>query len=369
MRAIRSNGPMAGKPDLQSDRITDTFFTMIVNSTAKTTNVGSSRSSVSDMVEEDILNEEIIPERWITAFPHPDKENNVKMTLYAALDRYFTYELLSDGSLARYSTIRSLPPILHICIQRSDASGVKNRNPVSIPEVLYLDRYMEAGAGSQLWKVRRRVWAIKERLEELNSRNFKDSEVLRQSAPNDWQNSSFFNDALGSEPSDGDISSINVDDTLLGDIVIPSKRKIPGDVAPPPPPKRGSSNAETQPSDASAGLTGALDDLEQSIKTLNELGATELARLREEAETDFETMRNEKYSLHAVICHGGGMSAGHYWVSCLYVNLKISVVCTAAVANLDDRCGFATSRKMSGTSTMTAWSRRTYVTRKPSLRS
>lgn len=312
MRAIRPDGPMAEKPDLQADKITETFFTMIVNSTAKTTNDGANRLHAA--AEEDILNEEIIPERWITAFPHPDKENKVKVTLYAALDRYFTYELLSGGSLARYSTIRKLPPILHICIQRSDASGIKNRNAVAIPEVLYLDRYMEAGTGSTLWKVRRRVWAIKERLEELEFRSAQDTQqVIRREGPNDWQTTSFF-DSWDTQPIDDDVHSINLDAPLMSDIKLPSKRKSPEDPTTLPPPKRASPDPVINKNSTSSKLAGALDDLEQNLQRLNEMNSAELSDLQKRAETDFDEMKKEKYSLHAVICHGGGMSAGHYWV-------------------------------------------------------
>ena len=101
MRAIRPDGPMTSKPDLQADKITETFFTMIVNSTAKTVNNEPDQTKALPVGGGDILNEELIPERWITAFPHPDKENKVKVPLYAALDRYFNYELIADGTLAR----------------------------------------------------------------------------------------------------------------------------------------------------------------------------------------------------------------------------------------------------------------------------
>lgn len=40
----------------------------------------------------------------------------------------------------------------------------------------------------------------------------------------------------------------------------------------------------------------------------------EVAKLRQKEEVAFDSMKNEKYAIHAVICHRGGTSAGHYWV-------------------------------------------------------
>ena len=380
MRAIRPHGLMPGKPDLQADMITEAFFTMIVNSTAKTVNGDTDQLNPLRVGAGDIMNEELIPERWITAFPHPDKENKVKVSLYAALDRYFNYELIADGSLARYSTIRTLPPILHICIQRSDASGVKNRNPVTIPDVLYMDRYMEADADSPLWSIRRRVWAIKERLEDLDSRKVEDGMVAQRETTDDWQTSSFFNEAWNNSTGnseDEDVAAIQLDESSVADIVVPSKRKSPTTASVPPPKRRMSDDGPGGPAAAAAGLDGAVGDLERDLQRIGEMNAQELVELRSKGEADFESMRKEKYSLHAVICHGGGMAAGHYWVCCIsgtYIcppflssppsptptptpRLNNPIPCRTHCTNVTTarRCGYATSGRTRGTSTTTAW--------------
>ncbi|KAI0474202.1 hypothetical protein F4859DRAFT_514743 [Xylaria cf. heliscus] len=313
MRAIQPNGPMSGKPNLQADKITELFFTTIVNLTIKTT-VESDLTYYSS-VDEDVLNEEVVPERWITAFPHPDKEHKLRHTLYDALDRYFSYELLSDGSLARYTTIRALPPIVHICIQRSDASGVKNKNPVIIPEQLYLDRYMEAAAGSDLWNTRRRVWAIKERIKELESKEcisveniFKTPE-LRTS------------DTYPAAHTDGDQDPecrgvIDLENELWRDIRPQIKRG--------PTAARLDQSTESRPtkrmslpreagteSIESSNFSNLLWEAGQHMDTAD---FEELNELRREAADAFNSIEQHKYYLHAVICHGGGMNAGHYWV-------------------------------------------------------
>ncbi|KAI0475437.1 hypothetical protein GGR56DRAFT_645983 [Xylariaceae sp. FL0804] len=315
MRAIRSEGPMDGLPDLQVDKITNIFFTTIVNCTVRTSVQGSTGLS-SLSANEDVVRKEIVPERWITAFPHPDKANKVQSTLYSALDRYFSYEPLDDG-LARYTTIRRLPPILHICIQRTDASGEKNKNPVIIPEALYLDRYLEAEIGSPLWETRRRVWALKERLAELETRSANgDSGLSKPTGSDDWAAGSTktsFNTAASAQ--EGNSEASPMDGRMVQDITRPGKRKsqdasIISDAAGENPPKRRS----LSPPPGEGSSAGSAEPLWVRGQQGSELDSGELSQLGPAIDGAFESMTREKYSLHAVICHSGRMSAGHYWV-------------------------------------------------------
>lgn len=156
MRSIRSDGPMPGVPVMpdqpgpQADIITETFFPLVVNYT----------QNPKESME--AARKEIVPSLWLTAFPHEEKGKSV--TIYEALDQSNDVEYVAG--LARYSAIASLPPIMHICIQRSGAA-VKNDNPVIISEELYMDRYMETDRDSRLGVERRKFWAIKEFLGEL----------------------------------------------------------------------------------------------------------------------------------------------------------------------------------------------------------
>ncbi|KAI0438655.1 cysteine proteinase [Xylaria telfairii] len=314
MRAIRPDGPMEGKPNLQADKITKLFFTTIVNSTIKTT-VENDKSTTASSIDEDVLNEEVVPERWITAFPHPDQKHRLKHNLYEALDRYFAYELLSDGSLARYTTIRALPPIVHICIQRSNASGVKNKNPVIIPEELYLDRYMEVAAGSDLWNTRRRVWAIKERVQGLEPGGSISVENIFKTPglhPSDTYPTTH-------PHGDQDLKSrgvIDLESELWRDIRPRIKRgPVPtqlGQTIEPRPSKRMSlpREAETKSSETS----NFSDILWKAGQCMDIENSDELNELRREAANAFDSIEQHKYCLHAMICHGGGMNAGHYWV-------------------------------------------------------
>lgn len=310
MRAVTPNGPMDGKPNLQADCITELFFTTIVNTTIKTTG-GSTALASASSVDEDILNEEVVPERWITAFPHPDKERKVKYDLYEALDRYFSYELLSDGSLARYTTIRALPPIVHICIQRSDASGVKNKNPVIIPEELYLDRYMEATAGSDLWNTRRRIWAVKERIKDLESRDPEGgNKVFGPSGSHTWN---------AHTPTHNENKHNNYEELidfkseLWSDFPPRSKRPQESDDSGQPAESKPSKRRPLSRNTEIGGFNpGSI--LWEASQRADEATAKELNELRNEEAEAFSSMKLHKYCLHAMICHGGGMNAGHYWV-------------------------------------------------------
>lgn len=311
MRAIRPDGAMAGKPELQADKITELFFTTIVNSTMKRMSTNTTLASASS-INEDILNEEVVPERWITAFPHPDKERKVKNNLYEALDGYFSYELLSEGSLARYTSIRALPPIVHICIQRTDASGVKNRNPVIIPEELYLDRYMEAAAGSDLWNARRRVWAVKERISELELRapNTVETVMTDPGSPS-WN--TYLAPNLPRDQSTNYQGPIDLKSELWSDVPLGTKRTSQAaqlsQEAGSNPSKRRSISDNTETRGASF-----MSSLWEAGRRMDEADSVELASLRTEEANAFNAMKNHKYCLHAMICHGGGMNAGHYWV-------------------------------------------------------
>ncbi|KAK6953569.1 hypothetical protein Daesc_005874 [Daldinia eschscholtzii] len=341
MRAIRPDGPMPEKPELQADKITETFFTTIVNYTVKTRK-GQSAGDVASHPEENTLNVEIVPERWITAYPEEaiqapegtnsstDGTKNVRCTLFAALDRYFAYEPIDSGDRARYSSIRSLPPILHICIQRSTPKG-KNKNPVIIPEILCLDRYMEADKGSPVWLARKKSWALKERLKELEAKPFQGiQEASAQSQEfNVRDNSNIwlkrdgsanidykeFKDtdmedmaAMAASALDNAAEDANVQEAFFDDLGLKHKFSEPLE----------HELSKRIVNSESANRHSFCDDFAdlcwEATEPFEEMTKRELADLRQKEETIFDGMQKEKYNIHAVICHRGGTSAGHYWV-------------------------------------------------------
>ncbi|KAI1260285.1 cysteine proteinase [Xylariaceae sp. FL1019] len=318
MRAIRPDGPMADKPELQADIITKTFFTTIVNTTTKSTlSQNTTTNGLSIHNQDSVHNEEIVPERWITAFPHADRNSKIQSSLYQALDRYFAYEQLSDPDIGRYATIRTLPPIVHICIQRSDADGIKNRNPVTIEEDLYLDCYMEVKKGTSAWNERQRWYAIQARKKDLESRAaLTTAAAFKRPESNAWQQyaaEEALNYSASEEVSEEDRWPTDSDDTLLSDIARPLKRTT--------------LQAQLKESDGCRSLKRRslspegdhpkpkpVDQLFKMSQREDDFAAAELLDLEREEKGLREGTKRHKYCLHAVICHSGGMNAGHYWV-------------------------------------------------------
>ncbi|KAI0148594.1 cysteine proteinase [Xylariaceae sp. FL1272] len=314
MRAIRPDGSMTDKPDLQADIITKTFFTTIVNSTTKSMfSHKTATNGSSPHNHESVHNEEVVPERWITAFPHPDRNSKIQSSLYQALDRYFAYEQLSDPDIGRYATIRTLPPIVHICIQRSDADGIKNRNPVTIVEKLYLDCYMEVKKGTSAWNERQRWYAMQARKKDLESRSaLNAATAFKRPESYTWQQYAA-EEAMNDSVTEEVCLPIDSYDTLLSDIARPLKRTpLQAELKEPDgfrSPKRRSLSAEER-----SPKPKAADLLFKIAQREDDFAAAELLDLEREEKGLREGMKRHKYRLHAVICHSGGMNAGHYWV-------------------------------------------------------
>lgn len=334
MRAIRPDGSMPEKPALQADKITKTFFTTIVNYTINTGR-GRPDGNLTPNPEERPANVEIVPERWITAYPEEanmasdgasSDAKGTPCTLVRALDRYFSYETIDNGKRARFSSIKTLPPILHICIQRSTPKG-KNKNPVLIPEHLYLDRYMDAANGSPLWNARKRVWALRERIDEQAALTRKDTQPQRAEPTaqdpgaswfktNEYGHEDFKNmDAgnlatMASEAIDKTTEDTEVQQTVAEEADALRKRK----------------NSELLESPITKKIAyPSLGDNEpvgdkfgniiwDSSRPPIDMALEELKILHEKEQNAFDNMQNKKYTIHAVICHRGGTAAGHYWV-------------------------------------------------------
>ncbi|KAI0128007.1 hypothetical protein BJ170DRAFT_683828 [Xylariales sp. AK1849] len=306
MRAISPSGRMSHNDELQTDAITETFFPLIVNYTQK----------ADEPVEN--AREEVIPDSHITAFPHP--KAGVAITLYEALDRSHDVQYLKAGNLARYTAIRTLPPNLLVCIQRTGET--KNRNPVIIEDVLYMDRYMEAKSNSELRIVRHAVWVMKEYLGELEVRSEEDpkhtigaQDTSSQESPNYLTH--HFTANGDTELTDVNESSIDFA-TLNGFPHSPKvsslKRKagyntFTNDVKPPPAKKRSSIP------DLKKGFVPYVAKiLGDTTTSFADKTTIDLKQSKDRVESYYSRLNNHAYRLHAVICHAGGTVAGHYWV-------------------------------------------------------
>lgn len=272
---------------IQLEKIMETFFVTTVNYTKK--------------FDENVYQHEISFDRSITAFPAPDGP----CSLYDALGRNFDQQILEESKLSRYTAIKFLPPVLHVLIQRSQSMGSKNGNAVVIPEILHLDRFMDAPHDSPVFRRRVEDWALTNRIADVKSQRaeaesdplymkFLDScsnivDGSGSGGPGGEQEPAGRAEATGGETWDFDGP---VDDDFL--VVTPAQSN--GVAAPLP--------QEGQLRWMNArGTHAALRDMDK-----------ELAECERALDQHLDSMKSIAYRLHAVICHRGQLMSGHYWV-------------------------------------------------------
>ncbi|RDA92761.1 hypothetical protein CP533_1419 [Ophiocordyceps camponoti-saundersi (nom. inval.)] len=271
---------------IQLEKIMETFFVTTVNYTKK--------------FDEQTYQHEISFDRSITAFPAPDGP----CSLYDALGRNFDQQILEESKLSRYTAIKTLPPVLHVLIQRSQSMGSKNGNPVVIPETLHLDRYMDAPHDSPVFRRRVEDWTLTDRIADLKSWLAKDEEdpsylglfdtcMNEQSVTNngDGEAGSKAEDiAVDVEDENWDFDGPMDEDFLL--VTSAGSRELSRE------PHR-----ERRPADMRA--------LQSRMRSMM---VQELAEREEALKRHQDSMQSIAYRLHAVICHRGHLMSGHYWV-------------------------------------------------------
>ncbi|KAL7938896.1 hypothetical protein V8C35DRAFT_289485 [Trichoderma chlorosporum] len=272
---------------VQMEKIMETFFVTTVNYTKK--------------FDEQEYQHEISFDRSITAFPAAEGP----CSLYDALGRNFDQQILEDSKLSRYTAIKTLPPVLHVLIQRSQSMGSKNGNPVVIPETLYLDRYMDAPHDSQIFRQRVQDWITAERIVDLKLQLAKTEAnpgyMTFFQTYNSENGSSVDTPILTSDESDGnakaeessedwDFDGPVEDDFLL--ITTANTDKVTG--------PRESNNK--------------LENIQKTHSTVSEMMERELQQRQEALEESLSSQKKISYRLHAVICHRGHLTSGHYWV-------------------------------------------------------
>lgn len=307
------------KTGIQSEKIMETFFVTTVNYTKK--------------AGETAYQSEVSYDRSITAFPDPDRE----CSLYEALGRNFDQQVLEESKLSRYTAIRSLPPVLHVLIQRTLSTGQKNDNAVAIPETLYLDHYMDAAHESTEFEQRQADWAVASRLTELkkyqtDSRAFKGSGKLvskmsramamavalakAEATEGDQEMTTDSQTEPTQDAADKDVSpeeeqpdqlddddwsfeALTEDDLcLLSEMAQAEDTGLTDEETPASP---------VQPLDAPEEVVEAE---ETALRMIDE----EIADLTEQREQHFSSSQKLAYRIEAIICHSGTLRAGHYWV-------------------------------------------------------
>lgn len=293
LRAAVNPGSVIHANDVEHHRdiITDTFYI--------------SFASMRMEMGKNQYNRSISYERWVTA--NPGVEGPVH--LYEALDNFFDREMIGEKILS-YTAIVKPPPIFHVCIQRSKVGGGKNTNPVAIPEVLFLDRYMEADESSPSHKARVRSWTIKAQLEQIAAIKAPIKKV-ESGAANGTANPASIDESVDRylnnwqfEPAGGDPEATDEDY-----VVIDPEVKAILDASP-------VADSTPRPSFLKPRQPFHHPDLEVDISShIDSDLQTREELLRGELENLFTGLEKERYRLHAVICHAGQTAkSGHYWV-------------------------------------------------------
>ncbi|KAL1892809.1 ubiquitin-specific protease ubp2 [Ceratocystis pirilliformis] len=281
---------------IQNDFVMQTFFFRMVTYTIKKNATGQELPAKREA-----------PEfyRYITAFP----AQSDACTLYEALDRTFDRdEIEGVESISRYTAILDdPPPVLHILVQRTQDNGQKNYNPVIIDDFLDLDRYMDAPEDSDLMKRRKKGWALRKRLRSLDAVAYGN---IREPSPSSLPSLVLRDEGISDM---GD----SVDSALVGDKEQLCRYACEQDGLP----KTVFSSAQKdheafaipEPAGGLADGDGRMYGRAEA-EAVYKLFESEKAALNSQCQTLFDDMKKLRYRLHAVFCHSGRQSGGHYWV-------------------------------------------------------
>lgn len=265
------------KTGIQLERLMETFFVTTVNYTKK--------------FHEKKYEEEISFDRSITAFP----AENGPCSLYDALGKNFDQQILEDSKLSRYTTIRTLPPILHVLIQRTQSNGSKNGNAVIIPETLYVDRFMDMEHDSPAFQRRVEDWITLKRISDIKADLDKveaNPSYLRSLEHYTPPEPVSVEERLDDAPEE--VETFDFDGPVEDDFLVISPSKPINEAASAPAPK----------------VTGVYE----SYCQIRQMMEDELINHEETIMEHNKEMKKVAYRLHAVICHRGQLMSGHYWV-------------------------------------------------------
>lgn len=285
--------PTSTEGDIQTEVIMETFFFKVIMHTVSFTGEPPER--------QDKRAAEFF--RNLTAYPAPDGP----CTLYQALDKNFDKEEIEGTAISRYSAVESLPPILHILVQRTKGDGTKNPNPVVIDERLQLDRYMDAPEGSELMFLRETSWALKKHrallTEQENQLAALDSIPLPGGSQSNLD-AGAFSTIDGRNGRDDHFAKYGkyvlemdgyAEDVSDEDGVPRFDFRAVEEASSPP--------AQGTPQAAISRASIVRKQLQDDLNDVNS-----------KLENLFAGMSNHSYALHSIVCHSGSGRGGHYWV-------------------------------------------------------
>lgn len=217
-------------------------------------------------------------EAWSYLLVFPAK--SVPRSIYEALDVSFDEQMveIDNQQVPQFTSISKLPQIMQFHIQRTafdqeNLRSWKNRTPVTIPETLYLDRYMDDtdDPDSNILNRRRETWVWKKQLTKLEARyealTYAKEELSVTDAlmaTKDWVKM-MQEEAIDGVSFDPHLSSLL--ESRIAEVALELQE-----------------------------ISGKIGSLQQKLQN------------------QFIDMCEYKYSLHAVFIHHGETGSGHYWV-------------------------------------------------------
>lgn len=205
--------------------------------------------------------------------------------LYAALDDDFGLSDLEGGD-SKYEFIAVAAPIQIVNVRRlqfnrEKKQQVRDTAQLSLEDVLYLDRYLEATKalpGDKLLQLRQAQWAKQQELQRLAVR-CRDLQVT--------------------DIADLDLTSAVEETAMFVESYFKSIEQQMLDPLPTPPP-------EDLPED--------LHERAKVLKSELEEISTSMSLLESDIDTVFREYQDHGYRLHAIFVHRGGTGSGHYLI-------------------------------------------------------
>ena len=206
--------------------------------------------------------------------------------LYAALDDDFGLSELEEGGGSKYEYIAQPAPIQVVNVRRlqfnmEKKQQVRDTAQLSLDDVLYLDRYLEATntlSGEKLLQLRKGQWAKQQELQRLSAR-CKELQVT--------------------DTEDLDLADAVEETAMFTENFFAGVEQQMFDSLPTPPPEELPSN---------------LHERAKVLKEELEVIKAAMTQLETEIDTVFKQYQDHGYRLHAIFVHRGGTGSGHYLI-------------------------------------------------------